>query len=97
VKYTVGFCVVSCSAVGSVVVYCELQWDISGLYSGLCITLLAVGFSKGVLQTHSGFLCGFLFCYEFSSGLLRVAVRPFWVIQWALYNVTCCGFQQGSS
>jgi len=45
-----------------------------------------VGFNKGVLETHSAFLCGFLFCCGFSSGLLRVVVRCFWVIQWTLYN-----------
>jgi len=38
------------------------------------------GFQQGLRETHSGFLCGFLFCCGISSGLLRVAVRRFWVI-----------------
>jgi len=45
-----------------------------------------VGFSKGVLETHSGFLCDFLFCCGFNNGLLQRAVRRFWVILWILYN-----------
>jgi len=68
VKHTVGFCVVSCSVVGSVVVYCGLQWDVSGLYSGLCITFLVVGFIKGVLEAHSGF-CGVSWSAVGSAGV----------------------------
>jgi len=39
-----------------------------------------------VFLKHSGILCGFLFSCGFSSGLLRDAVKHFWVIRWILYN-----------
>ena len=38
------------------------------LYSGLCITLLVVGFSKGVLEAHSGF-CGVSWSVVGSAGV----------------------------
>ena len=77
-KYTVGFCVVSCSVMGSAAVYCGLQWDVSGLYSGLCITLTCCGFQQGCSWDAQWTLCGFLVCYRFSSGCCECSVVLSW-------------------
>jgi len=78
-KHTVSFCVVSYSAVGTTMVYCELQWDVSGLYSGLCITVTCCGFQQGSSWNAQWTLCGFLVCCRFSSGCCEGSV----VLPWA--------------
>ena len=78
-KHTVGFCVVSCSVVGSVVVYCGLSWDVFGLYSGLCIIVTCCGFQQGSSWDAQWTLCGFLICCRFSSGCCKCSV----VLPWA--------------
>ena len=97
-KHTVGFCVVSCSVVGSVVccsivdsvvVYCGLQWDVSRLYSGLCITVTCCGFQQGSSWNAQWTLCGFLVCCRFSSGCCECSVFLSWasvinLISWSV-------------
>ena len=77
-KHTVGFCVVSWSAVGSAVVYCGGQWDVSGLYSGFCITVTCCGFQQGSSCNAQWNLCGFLVCCRFSSGCCECSVFLSW-------------------
>ena len=79
VKHTVGFCVVSYSTVGSAGVYCGVQRDVSGLYSGLCITVTCCGFQQGSSWSTQWILWCFLVCCRFSSGCCECSV----VLPWA--------------
>jgi len=77
-KHTVGFCVVFCFAMGSAVVYCGLQWDVYGLYSGLCITVTWCVFQQGSSWNAQWTLCGFLVCCRFNSGCCECNVVLLW-------------------
>ena len=96
-KHIVGFCVVSCSAVGSAVVYCGLEWDVSGLYSRLCITVTWCGFQQECSWDAQWTLCDFLVCCRFNSGCCECSVVLPWasvvnLISWSLFSeiLTVC-------